>query len=357
MNFRPITTFIVLSLFITSFSCSNQSSRERKPVVHIKVGSVNRKIAYGDDITIGISVKVKDGELKETKIYVDTVLVTSSTQSEFTYSLKKFEHLGKHTLKAVATKADGVGGEYFKTFEVYSDLVPEKYGYELVQTLPHNETFFTEGLEIHNGFIYESTGENGKSGLFKTNLKTGKVLQSIKLGNRYFGEGITIFNNRIYQLTYKTKVGFIYNLENMALVDSFHFASEEGWGMTHDEQHLIMSDGTSSLTYLDPLTCKAIKTLSVYDDKDPVVYLNELEYSEGFIYANIWTTNIIVKIDPKTGKVLSKMDVDGILSMISNPNKQVDVLNGIAIDPVTKKMYITGKLYSKLFEIKPVKKG
>ena len=354
MNFRLFSVFIVLSLFISSFSCSNQSGGSRKPVVQIKIESVNRKIAFGDDITIDISVKVKDGELKETKLFIDTVLVTSSPQADFTYSLKKFESLGKHTLKVVATKADGTFGEYFKAFEVYSNIVPEKYGYKLIQTLPHNPTFFTEGLEIHDGYLYESTGQNGTSGLYKTNLNTGKVQQSVKLDDRYFGEGITIFNNRIYQLTYKTQVGFIYNLENMAVVDSFHFASAEGWGMTHDEQNLIMSDGTSSLTYLDPITCKPVKKLQVYDDKDPVVYLNELEYSEGFIYANVWTTNMIVKIDPKTGKVVSKMDVDGILSNISNPNTPADVLNGIAIDPVTKKMYITGKLYPKLFEIKPV---
>jgi len=119
---------------------------------------------------------------------------------------------------------------------------------------------------------------------------------------------------------------------------------------------LIMDDGTNVLTYLDPTTLKTVKKLQVYDDKDATVYLNELEYSDGYIYANLWTTNLIVKIDPQTGKVLSKIDLDGILTM-SNPNKQVDVLNGIAIDPVTKKMYVTGKLFPKLFEIKLVKKG
>jgi len=357
MNFRLFIIFIVFSLFISTFSCSNKPSRSRKPAVQIKVESVNRKITFGDDITIGISVKVKDGTLKETKIYADTVLVTSSTQSEFTYLLNKFKSLGKHTLKAVAVKTDGVEGVYFKAFEVLSDIVPEKYTYEVVQSYPHNEKLFTEGLEIHNGFLYESTGENGQSAIYKINLKTGKIIQSVKLADHYFGEGITIFNNRIFQLTYKTNIGFVYELENIALVDSFHFASTEGWGMTHDEQNLIMSDGTNILTYLDPQSYKPVKKIQVYDDKNPVLYLNELEYSEGFIYANVWTTNLIVKIDPATGKVISKIDMDGILTMVSNASKQVDFLNGIAIDPVTKKMYITGKLYPKLFEIKLVKKG
>ncbi|BBE18139.1 glutamine cyclotransferase [Aquipluma nitroreducens] len=355
MNIRLFSTFIVLSVFISSFSCSNKANRSRKPAVRINAESVHKKIVYGDDINISIAVKVKDGELKETNIFVDSVLVTTNKNTEFNYTLKGFKSLGKHTIKAQAVKADGVEGVYFKTFEVLSDVIPEKYGYEVVQTYPHNETSFTEGLEIHDGFIYESTGENGKSFLYKNNLKTGKTVKSVKLADKYFGEGITIFNNKIYQLTYKTKVGFIYNLENMALIDSFHFESTEGWGMTHDEKYLIMDDGTNILTYLDPTTLKAVKKLQVYDDKDQVLYLNELEYSDGFIYANLWTTNLILKIDPQTGKVLAKIDLEGILTL-SNTDKQVDVLNGIAIDPVTKKMYVTGKLYPKLFEIKPIKK-
>ncbi len=357
MNFRLFAVFIVITLFISSFSCSSKSNRSRKPAVHIKIESINKKIVFGDDINIGISVKVKDGDLKETKIYIDSVLVTSNTETEFTYSLKKFKSIGKHTLKAVSIKADGAEGIYFKTFEVLSDVVPEKFVYEIVQSFPHNETFFTQGLEIHNGYLYESTGENGKSAIYKVNMKTGKVLQSVKLDDRFFGEGITIFNNRIFQLTYKTKIGFVYELETMALVDSFHYASAEGWGLTNDGKHLIMSDGTNILTYLDPVSYKPVKKIQVYNDKNPVLYLNELEYSDGYIYANVWATNMIVKIDPETGKVVSKIDMDGILTMISNPNKQVDVLNGIAIDPVTKKMYVTGKFYPLLFEIKPVKKG
>lgn len=356
MNFRLSTSFIVLALFISSFSCSNKSNRSRKPAVNIQVESVHKKIIYGDDITIGIAVKLKDGELQETKIFMDSVLVTSNKAAEFTHTLKRFKNLGKHTLKVVATKSDGVEGIYFKSFEVLSDIIPEQYGYEVVQSFPHNEAFFTEGLEIYNGFMYESTGENAKSAIYKTNLKTGKTLQSVKLADRYFGEGITIFNNRIFQLTYKTQIGFVYELESMALVDSFRFESKEGWGMTHDEKHLIMGDGTNLLTYIDPVTYKPVKKIQVYDDKESVLFLNELEYAQGYIYANIYTTNLIAKIDPATGKVLAKIDLDGILTM-SNPDNPIDVLNGIAIDPVSKKMYVTGKFYPKLFEIKPVKKG
>lgn len=356
MNIRLFSTFVVLSVFISFFSCSNQANRSRKPVVRISVESVHKKIIYGDDLIIDISVKLKEGELTETRIYIDSLLAYTDQNQEFTHTLKEFKSLGKHTLKAEAVKSDGIKGTYFKTFEVFSDVVPEKYGYELVQTYPHNEASFTEGLEIHDGFLYESTGENGKSFLYKTNLKTGKAVKSVKLADKYFGEGITIFNNRIFQLTYKTKVAFVYNLETMAVVDSFHIELAEGWGMTHDDKNLIMSDGTNELTFINPLTYKTVKKLQVYDDKNPLVYVNELEYSEGFIYANVWGTNLLVKIDSQTGKVLSKIDLDGIMTFV-NPDKPIDVLNGIAIDPVTKKMYVTGKFYSKLFEIKLVKKG
>lgn len=356
MNIKIFSTFIVITLFVSSFSCSNKPNRSRKPVIQIGIESVHKKIVYNDDINLTFNVKLKDGELKETQIYIDSVLITSSQQSEFSHTLKQFQKTGKHTIKAVSVKTDGVEGVYYKSFEVLSDLVPETYGYELVQSYPHNDDAYTEGLEIYNGFLYESTGEHGKSYIYKTNLKTGKIIQSVKLADKYFGEGMTILNGKIYQLTYKTQIGFVYQLENMAVVDSFRFESAEGWGLTNDKNHLIMSDGTNIITYLDPVSYHPVKKLQVYDDKHAVVYLNELEYSEGFIYANVWTTNLIVKIDSQTGKVVAKIDLDGLL-ILSNHEKQVDVLNGIAIDPVSKKMYVTGKYYPKLFEIKPVKKG
>lgn len=298
---------------------------------------------------------MKNGELKQTRLFVDSTEIYSGTESEVTQALKNFRQLGKHTIRAEAEKTDGVTGVYYKDFEVFSDVVPEKYGFQLINSYPHDTSSYTEGLEIHDGFLYESTGRNGLSRLLKTELTSGKIVKAIKLDKQYFGEGITILGDKIYQLTYKKQIGFIYNLPSMARVDSFHFESKEGWGMTHDEKNLIMSDGTNVLTYIDPATLKPLKKLQVYDDKNAMVFLNELEYSDGVIYANIWGTFLIVKIDPASGKVLSKIDLDGILTL-SNETDHVDVLNGIAIDPKTKKMYVTGKLYPKLFEIKPVKK-
>jgi glutaminyl-peptide cyclotransferase len=323
--------------------------------VKINIESTHNKIVYGDDIKVDISVKLKDGELKQTNIYLDSILLTSNENEDFTYTISKFNRLGKHTLKVQSVKTDEIEGIYYKTFEVFSNINPEKYTYEVVNSFPHDTASYTEGFEIHKDWLYEGTGQNGKSKLMKTNLKTGKVNQSVKLADKYFGEGITIFDGRIYQLTYKSKIGFVYDLNNMTKIDSFYFESNEGWGMTHDDQHVIMSDGTNVLTYLDPYTYKPVKRLQVYDNNNAMVYLNELEYSDGYIYANVWTTFLIVKIDSQTGKIVSKIDLDGILTMTKTENP-VEYLNGIAIDAASKKMYITGKLYPKVFEIKLVKK-
>lgn len=356
MHILKFNSFILILFVASLFSCSNNSDRSRKPAIQIQVESVHKKIIFGDDLTISIKVKIKNGELKQTRLFVDSTLVYSGKESEVTQNLKKFQQLGKHTVRAEAEKADGVTGVYYRDFEVFSDVIPEKYGFQLINSFPHDTSSYTEGLEIHDGFLYESTGRNGLSRLLKTELTSGKILKSVKLAKQHFGEGITIFDDKIYQLTYKKQVGFIYDLATMARIDSFHFESKEGWGMTHDEKNLIMSDGTNVLSYLDPATLKTVKKVQVYDDKNAMVFLNELENSDGVIYANIWGTFLIVKIDPATGKVLAKIDLDGILTL-SNETDHVDVLNGIAIDPKTKKMYITGKLYPKLYEIKPVKKG
>lgn len=355
MNFKLLVITLFISLFISAFSCSNNPTKSRKPVVNIKIETPNKKIKVGDYISINVSVKIKDGSLDFTKVYIDTVLIIEENSADFIHKINNFDRVGQHNIKVVSVKTDGTEGVYYKSLEVLSDLEPEKYGFEIVKSFPHNETFFTQGLEFSNGFLYEGTGENGKSAIYKCDYKTGKVLNSVKLHERHFGEGITILNNKIYQLTYKTKTGFVYEAENMALIDSFSYSSPEGWGLTNNKKELIMSDGTNILTYLDPITYKKTKILQVYDNKNAMLYLNELEYFEGYIYANIWTTNIIAKIDEKTGKVVAKINMDGLLTLI-NPEKQVDVLNGIAIETNTGKIFVTGKLYPKIFEIKLIKK-
>ena len=220
---------------------------------------------------------------------------------------------------------------------------PLNIGYTVKGAWPHDIESFTEGLEIHNGQLYESTGENGRSWIGIIDIKTGKPDKKVTLEDKYFGEGITILNNKVYQLTYKTKIGFIYDLKTFKKLGSFEYSNTEGWGLTHDSEHIIMSDGTEKLTFLDTATLKPVKTLEVRDEDGAVSQINELEYVDGFIYTNQWKTNLILKIDAQTGKVVGRIDLTVKADEIKMLNANADVLNGIAWHPSTKSLIVTGK--------------
>jgi glutamine cyclotransferase len=222
-------------------------------------------------------------------------------------------------------------------------------GYTVKSAWPHDITTFTEGLIIHKGKLYESTGQEGKSWIGTVDIKTGVPDKKIILDNKYFGEGITILNNKIYQLTYKTKVGFIYDLNTFKKTGEFSYTNAEGWGLTHNNEHIIMSDGTDKLTYLDTTTLEPVKTLSVRDEKGPVKNVNELEYVDGFIYANVWETNIIIKIDEKTGQVVGRIDLTPKANEVEMVHPAADVLNGIAYHTETKSLLVTGKYWPFIF--------
>jgi glutamine cyclotransferase len=228
------------------------------------------------------------------------------------------------------------------------------YTYEVVNAYPHDSDAFTEGLAFDNGFLYESTGLYGHSSLRRVSLETGEVLQVRVLPYQYFGEGITIYGDKIIQLTYQSEVGFVYNKESFELLGEFHYPTE-GWGITTDGKRLIMSDGTSTLHFLDPETFEEIGHIDVYDKGTPVSGLNELEYVNGELYANVWPTDSIAIIAPESGQVVGWIDLAGLL----NPRhlvKPVDVLNGIAYDQQNDRLFVTGKLWPKLFEIKLIRK-
>jgi glutamine cyclotransferase len=228
------------------------------------------------------------------------------------------------------------------------------YGYEIVKTYPHDPKAFTQGLVYENGMLYEGTGLNGQSSVRRVELATGKVLQLQRLSAEYFGEGIVICNNKLIQLTWQNKVGFVYDKTSFTLLRQFPYATE-GWGITHDGKRLIMSDGSDTLFFLDPLTYKRLGTLKVRDKDQPVFNLNELEYIKGEIYANVWQQDYIARISPKTGQVLGWIDLRGLLSP-EDRQRPVDVLNGIAYDAKGDRLFVTGKLWPKLFEIRLVEK-
>jgi glutamine cyclotransferase len=228
---------------------------------------------------------------------------------------------------------------------------PKSLTYSIGPVYPHDTSSFTEGLLIYKGEMYESTGEKGRSKLLKIDLQTGKILQSLNLDSQYFGEGIAILNDTIYQLTYQEKVGFMYSLKDFKKLKEFTFASPEGWGMTTDGKEIIATDGSSNLHYYQPGTFRLLRTQAVTESGTLAYNLNELEYIDGFIYANQWQAPYILKIDPSSGAIVAKADITDIWNRVKGKDPSVDVPNGIAYDPTTKKIYITGKRWPELYEI------
>jgi glutamine cyclotransferase len=223
------------------------------------------------------------------------------------------------------------------------------YGYKVVNAYPHDKRAFTQGLVFEDGFLYEGTGLVGRSTLRKVELETGKIVKGRKVSDEYFGEGITIYGDKIIQLTLRARVGFIYDKDSFELLGQFNYPTE-GWGITHDGKSLIRSDGTSTLYFLNPETFEETSRIEVADGDGPVSGLNELEYVQGQIYANVWRTDRIARIDPKTGKVTGWIDLAGLLGMEAR-GQLVDVLNGIAYDTENGRLFVTGKLWPKLFDI------
>lgn len=233
-------------------------------------------------------------------------------------------------------------------------IIPVK----LVNQYPHITTAYTEGLQFADGIMYESTGHYGKSYIYKYETETGKLIKEYKLDDKYFGEGLTIIGNKMYVLTYKEKTGLIFDKNTFKQLGTFPIRTNEGWGMTNDSTHLICSDGTPYLYFLNPETFEEVKRLEVMDKYGPVSYLNELEYINGYIYANQWETEFILKIDPNSGKVVGQADLSRIRAQAGIPpnNKydetQPEVMNGIAYDKATNRIFITGKNWPKILEVR-----
>jgi glutaminyl-peptide cyclotransferase len=228
---------------------------------------------------------------------------------------------------------------------------PKIITYSIISTYPHDTSSFTEGLLFYKDKMYESTGEENKSKLIEVDLKTGKAIRSTSLAPQYFGEGIVIVNDTVYQMTYKNEIGFMYSLKDFKKIGEFKYVSKEGWGMTTDGKQIIASDGTSNIYYYEPGTFRLLKTLEVTESGTFVGSINELEFIDGFIYANQWQTPYILKIDPTNGQVVGKIDFTTITERIKATYSYANELNGISYNPTTKKIYITGKNWPELYEV------
>jgi glutamine cyclotransferase len=229
-----------------------------------------------------------------------------------------------------------------------------QYGYRVVNVYTHDRNAIKQGLEFRAGFLYEGTGLEGRSSLRKVKLESGQVLQRIDLDPQYFGEGITVLNQQIVELTWKAQIGFVYDQTSFRRLRTFNYPGE-GWGLANDGQQIYMSDGSAEIRCWDPVTLQEKRRFTVRDHGQPILNLNELEYIHGELFANVWQTDRVVRISPADGRVLGWIDLAGLLSP-EDRSDQVDVLNGIAYDVLGDRLFVTGKLWPKLFEIKVVPK-
>ncbi len=349
--------FILLFLF-NACNNSNENSQQnavnqqqeaiQTPIeIELKPAKSEYRISDKLELTVWLTDTLKFDSLE---IILDQNKVASSIKQPFVYQWDtKSERVGIRSVNAVLHRNKSSVQKQI-SITLLSDIDPHTYSYKIVKTYKHDVGAYTQGLFFDKGFLYEGTGMLGESSLRKVKLETGEVLKSYSLPENIFGEGIVLFNNKIIQISWQNYVGFVYNKDNFELLQKFNY-STEGWGIATDGKELIMSDGTSTLYFLDPESFSEIKRISVFDNNGAVMRLNELEYIENEIYANIYMTDKIARIDPKSGKVLSYINLDGLLPE-ADQSQETDVLNGIAYDSATKRLFVTGKRWDKLFEIK-----
>ncbi|WP_461114743.1 glutaminyl-peptide cyclotransferase [Spirosoma jeollabukense] len=336
--------FTVLFVGWLIMACQQNKKSETSTVDQPKPVATLSSATYtlGDSILIQLSQP-----LSQVSIAWDTkpaLAVQPTNKALFVHSAT--EKVGLHTLIVNGITANKTKISDTLGIELWSDRKPQKFTYSVLKTYPHQASSFTQGLEFHGNTLYEGTGHNGQSKLMKIDLATGSVIQSVSLPEQYFGEGITIANDRIYQLTWTSGQCFRYKMD-FTLEKTFIYHTE-GWGLTHTDSTLIVSDGSNKLSYY---TADFQKTgeLTVYDDKGPVMNLNELEYVNGYVLANVWKTNRIVQIDLTSGKVVGEINISSTLP--AGIDTSENVLNGIAYKSGEKALYITGKNWPSLFKI------
>ncbi len=307
----------------------------------------NLHVIYGEKADINLTIN--SPSVEKLDLYFNDSLVKTwerpKGKAEFSLDPSIFG-TGAYNLKLHADLSDEEPFEETRVVEVISDVVPEKMFAKVVEEYPHRQASFTQGLEFHRGKLYEGTGYKGQSELIQVDLESGEVKQEHRLAEQYFGEGITILDGKIYQLTWMENVCFVYGADSLNPIRQFNY-SGEGWGLCNDGENLIMSDGSFRLYFRDPETFRVVRTIQVYNSNGAQLKLNELEYVDGMIYANIWMTNKIVVIEAKTGRVMQEIDGTQLMEVGRNGG---DVLNGIAHQ--NGKFYFTGKYWTKLMEAK-----
>lgn len=297
-------------------------------------------------------IKINHQSLKASKIqlFIDDSLVET-----WNHPLKSIQYqidteklnVGAKELRLVVYKGGSIVSEDSRLLVVLSDINPKNVKASVVKLYPHNQGHFTQGLEFDGNTLYEGTGQNGSSLVAKIDLNTGNPSIETNLEPTYFGEGITILGNQVYQITWQQQKCFVYNKSTLEKISEINY-SGEGWGLSNNGNQLIMTDGSERLYFRNPQTFEIIKTVEVYDNKGPITNLNELEFIDGKLYANVWQQNFIVVIDPNTGKVVQKIDCSEIIAKARGAG---EVLNGIAYQKATGKLFLTGKNWSNMAEV------
>ena len=334
---------IVFLVLLLVFNCNSDKSGGFK----IQINSSSSSIYLGDDISLNITSsnnKVIDS--------INYFLNNNKISNQIRLNNNK---VGENFAK-VDIYSNGKKISLNKKFDIYSNIKPELMTYDIVNEFNHDQKAYTQGLEIYENFLFESTGLNGKSSLRKINLSTGEIINMINLEYEYFGEGLTVLNDKIYQLTWKNKIGFIYDLE-LNNIGTFNYVnSKEGWGLCNDGNYIYKSDGTSKIWRLDPNTLEEIDFIDVMTDKSRIKNINELEYIDGKIYANTYQQNrdVVIVINPSNGVVENVIDFSGLRDKVLQ-TPDLDVMNGIAYNKG--KLFVTGKNWDKVFEVKVYSKN
>jgi glutamine cyclotransferase len=367
-DYTKYIIFVTVMLLITwTLSCSGRSGKktgtgvlpvsvsgEDAAMKLIKLISPEENAGFklNDAVKVILELADKNKLPDSVLIFFDGKALTKLKSEPWEYSVPSASTMttGRKSLKVTAYKGGKPQNTITRFLIIYSDVVPGRDSYKVIKAYPHDREAFTQGLFYDKGVLFEGTGQKTGSSLREVELETGRVIRQHNLDDSLFGEGITLYCDRIYQVTWENKVGFVYEKSTFKVINKIYY-STQGWGLTTLDNKIVMSDGTNILYIFEPEMFTVVSRIEVYDNERKVDQLNELEYINGEIWANIWMTDLIARIDPVSGKVLAYIDLKGILPS-SERNADTDVLNGIAYDQSAGRIFITGKKWPKLYEIR-----
>lgn len=346
---RTYNLLAIILLGVAATSCGDDD-KAKKTLFTIDTSAMKQHYKPQETLSLLVT-NAKNKEIDSVAYYINEKRAGSAkgnTGVDFTFTNQKFD---TYEIKAIVYY-DGDSAEATGRVDLVSPIQPQLMDYEVVNTYPHDTQAYTQGLEFYRDTLFEGTGQYRRSSLRKVNHKTGEVYKQVNLEDRFFGEGITILNNKVYQLTWKENTGYIYDADTFKKIREFqYFKNIEGWGLTNDGQYLYQSDGTEKIWVLDPETLKQVDYINVYTANSKITAVNEMEWIDGKIYGNIYQKDAIAVIDPKTGAVEGVINLSDLKKQVT-PHPQLDVLNGIAYNPKTKTIFVTGKNWDKMFEIR-----